>query len=204
MQQARFLLDKETFVEIVPEDKEEGVKGEVYLQCVEAMDSCESYRQPSVDDCYQVGIDGENYHEIFELNKENGWKVKVTNLKDGNYEVKEIGGTMCTYMVDGKEETRNVTIHVQNDTHHIKIVTGRNLEEHKSSLEICMMEQQDGNMVYPKQVYHAVLHHGIQHKMIELNPENHFYVSLQHLEDGMYDLELQGKWQSILYIGWNK
>ena len=205
MQQARFLLDKETFVEIVPEDKEEGVKGEVYLQCVEAMDSCESYRQPSVDDCYQVGIDGENYHEIFELNKENGWKVKVTNLKDGNYEVKEIGGTMCTYMVDGKEETRNVTIHVQNDTHHIKIVTGRNLEEHKSSLEICMMEQQDGNMVYPKQVYHAVLHHGIQHKMIELNPENHFYVSLQHLEDGMYDLELQENGKAFYILdGTNK
>lgn len=106
---------------------------------------------------------------------------------------------MCTYMVDGKEETRNVTIHVQNDTHHIKIVTGRNLEEHKSSLEICMMEQQDGNMVYPKQVYHAVLHHGIQHKIIELNPENHYYVSLQHLEDGMYDLELQEKGKCFIY-----
>lgn len=205
MQQARFTLNKETLVEIIPQNEQTPIKGEIYLQCVKAMDSCESYKQPSVNDSYQVCIDGENYHKIFELNKGNGWKAKVAELEEGDYEVKEISGKMCSYMVDGGEEIRYVSISIKNDAHHIKIITERDLENHKSSLEICMMEVQNGNMVYPKQVYHVMLHHGTQHKMIELNPENHFYVSLQHLEDGMYDLEVQEK-GNVSYIldGLNK
>src|SRR5699024_1690272 len=36
MQQARFTLNKETLVEIIPQNEQTPIKGEIYLQCVKA------------------------------------------------------------------------------------------------------------------------------------------------------------------------
>ncbi|MCI9293366.1 MAG: hypothetical protein HFF02_08750 [Erysipelotrichaceae bacterium] len=159
---------------------------------------------PVEGDVYQIEVSGPNFLETYRLTHENAFSVRLNNLSNGNYTVKEAGNSdyVITYRVNGGQETSSAMVTVsEGKTNIVEIINERTIDHNSLEVFKYLMDQQ-GNFQQPSasQVYRFLLTGSNLHQFYTLNEANKWHVRVEGLADGEYEVIEQGGGTNVQYL----
>ncbi len=154
---------------------------------------------PQVNDSFKVLLTGRNTHEIFELNDDNDFCIRLTDLCNQHYEIKELGASAKSYIIDGCEQENGYFLYEGNE----KQITIVNEEERTGALRLeKLMEDACGNYIRPQrwESFDIMLEGECYKRKVTLDIRNNFCACLYDLPCGHYEIKEIGSRHPVSYM----
>lgn len=182
-----FIADKEQMHIQIQRNHTSCDKGVIEVcKLIKEMDG--SYSYPRKNESFSITVIGNNYEESFILNEKNQFYIKIMNLEDGWYEIKEENVDNVNYIINQKEAVNRGLVMVKQNYNSVKIINFSKIEE-QGHIRICKFNRMDHNLVIPETgVYQIHISKPGYNEVIELNEENGYCIQLD-VEKGMYVID---------------
>lgn len=154
---------------------------------------------PVAGDRFQVEVSGPSYQQIYTLEDSNRFSVRIANLSSGTYTVRELTADdyVTTYRVNGGQETSSAILTVSEGKNNVvETINERKADQNIVEVYKYMMDEQ-GNFRKPleHQVFRFLLSGNNVHQFYTLSSANRWYVRIDTLASGEYEIIEQGNGQ---------
>ncbi len=177
----------ENIVKIINEPKDEN--GQIIIEKYIRKDG--TLVKPEMNYEAVIRLSGAEYEQEFKLNKENQWKVNVSGLEYGMYEVEELNGLNVHYSINGGKETTRGVLCVCSEGNFVSVINED--EDKKGSIKIKKYVRygETGDLETPADDFYVrlLITKPRYRKYVTLDVENDFSTTLEQLEDGLYVIQ---------------
>lgn len=144
-------------------------------------------QKPSANFVAQMQLTKAGFQQTYTLRQDNGWSVDVDNLEKGIYVLTELNQQHVSYIIDGKAETSDGVITLQEEDVSVMIVNTPRQQNGSIRLEK-YFQQEDGTTQLPSEDFTIrvrVCKPGYN-EIVTLDASNQWVYELQNLTPGQY------------------
>lgn len=164
-------------------------------------DASGELQQPQRDFTTRVRISRPGYNEIITLNQDNGWRVRLVDLLDGDYVLNEVeSDDQVTWRINGGYEVRYAIVTIAHNDNQVDMIDS--MMSKGSSLHLQkFIRNAMGQLVKPQdQESFTILISGAATMRIVLDVENQWMAQLDHLENGTYHIQETNSAYDVSYM----
>ena len=158
--------------------------------------------RPDEDFVSRVHISRPGYNEVFVLNRENNWSLRVDDLADGVYVVDEVDDQHdVSYIVNGASEVNSAIVNVEANSNTVQIIN--TVREAFGSIRIeKFMRGEGGKLTRPTADFVTRVHVSKPgyNEVFTLNAANDWSIVLKDLMDGWYVIDEVDSDDQVTYI----
>lgn len=158
--------------------------------------------RPSGNSSYRFHISKPGYDKIITLDQENGWRMELSNLSDGNYVISEMDETSdVSYIINDGSETDFGIINVYGNANTVQIINASTTSENGSITITKYFRNSDGELIRPNGSFEAKVHVSRTgyNEVFTLNRANNWEISLVNLMDGSYVIDEVDSEESVTW-----
>lgn len=156
---------------------------------------------PDGDDAYRIHVSRPGFNKIVILDAQNNYTAVLEDLKQGLYVVDELDHEGVTYIIDGGTQVDRGVVRVVSDQHEVQIINPQ--KQHQGSMIMTkFIRNTQGQLVRPKGEVSYAFHISRPgfNKVVTLDKDNRWSMTLQGLEDGNYVISELDSETDVSYI----